>query len=56
MVILKYLVGNIEIFSGPPSCLCSKPEQCEINGENELEVVPYVAEVTMKILLSDISF
>ena len=40
---------NIIIFSGPPSCLCSKPEQCEITEDNELDVVPYVAEVTMKI-------
>merc|ERR1711953_1416688 len=30
--------------SGPPSCLCSKPEQCEITEDNELDVVPYVAE------------
>ena len=42
-------MGNIKIFSGPPSCLCSKPEQCEITEDNELDVVPYVAEVTMKI-------
>ena len=42
-------MGNIEIFSGPPSCLCSKPEECEITGDNELDVVPSVAEVTMKI-------
>merc|ERR1711953_865606 len=30
--------------SGPPSCLCSKPEQCEITEDNELDVVPSVVE------------
>ena len=40
---------KLVIFSGAPSCLCSKPEQCEITEDNELDVVPYVAEVTMKI-------
>ena len=39
----------IIIFSGPPSCLCSTPEECEITGDNELDFVPFVAEVTMKI-------
>ena len=42
-------MGNIKIFSGPPSCLCSKPEQCEITEDNELDVVPSVVEVEMKI-------
>ena len=35
------------IFSGPRSCLCSKPEECEITGDNELEVVNGLTEVTI---------
>ena len=31
--------------SGPPSCLCSKPEECETTGDNELDVVPNVTQV-----------
>ena len=37
------------IFSGPPSCLCSTPEGCEITEDNVLDFVPSVAEVTIKI-------
>ena len=33
--------------SGPPSCLCSKTEACEITGDNELEAISNVYEVTM---------
>ena len=36
-VMVKVVMDNILIplHSGPPSCLCSKTEQCEITGENE---------------------
>jgi len=30
--------------SGPPSCLCSSVEACDINGDNELEFVPDIIE------------
>ena len=31
--------------SGLPSCLCSKTEQCEITGDNELDRIPNISEV-----------
>ena len=33
------------VLSGPPSCLCSKTEECEITGDNELDVVPNITQV-----------
>ena len=33
--------------SGPPSCLCSKIEECEITEENELEAVSNIYEVIL---------
>ena len=46
-VMVKVVMDNILIplHSGPPSCLCSKTEQCEITGENEVNVVPNISEV-----------
>ena len=41
MVLILYFLPP----SGPPSCLCSKTEQCEVTGDNELEVVPNVTRV-----------
>ena len=35
------------MFSGPVSCLCSKPEECEITGDNELDVMNGLTEVTI---------
>ena len=32
-------------FSGPPTCLCSRVEECLAYGDNELELVPNIAEV-----------
>ena len=29
------------------SCLCSRPEECEITGDNKLEVVNGLTEVTI---------
>ena len=49
VVNVNVLILIILISSGPSSCLCSKPEECEISGDNELDVVPNVAEVIMKI-------
>ena len=49
LTLMWYLAHDIIINSGPPSCLCSKPEQCEITEDNELDVVPSVVEVKMKI-------
>ena len=31
--------------SGPPRCLCSKAEQCQMNADNELDVVANVTQV-----------
>ena len=31
--------------SGPLSCLCSRNEECEITGENELDFIPNVTLV-----------
>ena len=42
----------IPLLSGPPSCLCSKTEQCEITGDNEIDVVPNITEVKHLDLLS----
>ena len=36
---MKYLL------SGPPSCLCSKVEECTITGENEVDNIVNIFEV-----------
>ena len=33
-------------FSGRPSCLCSKVEECENNGDNELDFIMNIIKVT----------
>jgi len=30
--------------SGPRSCLCSEPEECEVTADNELDIVPQVSQ------------
>ena len=46
---MRVVTDNIlnPLLSGPPSCLCSKIEQCEITEDNELDVVPNITEVTL---------
>ena len=46
---MRVVMDNIFIplLSGPPSCLCSKIEQCEITEDNELDVVPNITEVKL---------
>ena len=31
--------------SGPPSCLCSKVEECEVTGDNQIDLIPNVFKV-----------
>ena len=33
--------------SGPRSCLCSKPEACEISEDNEVDLQPDVTTVSI---------
>ena len=42
---MKYLL------SGPPSCLCSKVEECKNTGENELDNITNILEV-IEILIN----
>ena len=34
------------VLSGPPSCLCSKVEECKNDGENEVDSIIDIFEVT----------
>ena len=48
MVLPMHLLFTLIIhpqLSGPPSCLCSKTEQCEISGDNEIDFVPDIKKV-----------
>ena len=35
------------LFSGPTTCLCSRVEECYVNGDNEVDLVPNVLEETL---------
>ena len=42
-------IHSSPLCSGSPSCLCSRTEACEISGDNELDFVPDVGEVTERL-------
>ena len=39
------MFNNFLTFSGPPTCLCSKVEACEVNGDNRVNVLPDITKV-----------
>ena len=45
VIVMKGQYCNSSPRSGPPSCLCSKTEECQTTGDNELAVVPNITQV-----------